>query len=113
MSSDMQFECKRCLTCCATDGYVYVTEREIEQIATYLNFEISFFINTYCVIIRPRFALKSLKNGTCIFLSDKGCVIYPVRPSQCVEFPLKWRTSTAHEYCKGLQQLATKESSCR
>jgi len=96
------FVCKRCLTCCKTEGYVYVTDNDIESIAAYLNLEKSYLLNTYCDIIRPRFALKSMKNGSCIFLNERGCIIYDVRPAQCQQFPHTWKTRDAEEYCKGL-----------
>jgi uncharacterized protein len=99
---DKIFNCRKCLTCCKTDGYVYVTDADISRIADFLKFENSFFKNNYCDIIRPRFALKSIKNGSCIFLNERGCIIYDVRPTQCEQFPHTWKTSNAHEYCKGL-----------
>lgn len=97
------FTCTQCSNCCKIEGYAYVTQVEIEQIAAYLNFEIPFFLDHYCDIIRPRFSLKSFENGACFFLNDYGCIIYDVRPQQCKDFPHKWKTKDAEEYCKGLR----------
>ena len=105
MTTDVNdFKCLRCMACCRTSGYVYLTEGEAGAIAAYLGIEISFFLNYYCDIIRPRFALKSFKNDACIFLTDYGCLIYDVRPRQCRTFPLQWRTKDAETYCNALRK---------
>lgn len=49
------------------------------------------FIKEYCVKVdMGAFYMVSIKekdNYDCIFLSDKGCSIYPVRPLQCRNYP--------------------------
>jgi len=99
---DHAFHCNRCLSCCKTDGYVYLQENEVDAIAACLGIEIPLFLEHYCDIIPPRLVLKSFHNNACIFLTETGCLVYQVRPLQCKGFPHVWITSTAESYCEGL-----------
>lgn len=85
----LRFKCTGCGQCCTgAPGYIWVTEAEIEQIAQHLNLSILEFSQRYLRRVKDRFSLLEYpKNFDCIFLKDKKCQIYSVRPSQCRTFP--------------------------
>lgn len=85
----LHFECTGCGQCCTgSPGYIWVNEQEIESIATFLNLSIQEFSHLYLRRVKGRFSLLELpKTYDCIFLKDKKCQIYPVRPTQCRTFP--------------------------
>ncbi len=56
-------------------------------------------------------AIRKLEDGSCIFLEDNKCIIYPVRPAVCRTFPftfkmkdngLRWGISAISHICPGL-----------
>lgn len=101
-----QFECQRCTRCCEQPGDVTLLRGEEEAIATYLKMALYSFVNHYCDMpVTPRLILKKKANDHCIFLTQLGCSIYPARPAQCHDFPIKWRTPASWNYCEGLKKL--------
>jgi len=101
-----EFKCQRCLKCCTNPGYIFIPENEIKPISEYLGISEYDFVNQYCDLIeKPRLTLKTRADGTCIMLDGNACKIHPVKPKQCRDFPIQWRTQDALEYCKGLKQL--------
>ncbi|HEV8050891.1 MAG TPA: YkgJ family cysteine cluster protein, partial [Parachlamydiaceae bacterium] len=60
-----------------------------------------------------RYALVEKKNYDCIFLKDKKCSVYPVRPTQCRTFPW-WMQNLATpedwkeaaKFCEGISDDA-------
>jgi len=98
--------CKECEgNCCIGEsGYIWVSPKEIKDIANYLKIDENIFINTFLIKIGYKFSLKErpYKDGyACIFF-DNGCKIYPVRPNQCKTFPF-W------EYYKNKPEELKKE----
>ena len=86
----LHFECTGCGKCCTGNpGYVWVTEEEIEKIATLLNLPIQLFKTRYIRRVDNRYALieKRTFPHDCVFLKDNQCTIYSVRPKQCRTFP--------------------------
>lgn len=62
------------------------------------------FINTYCRLQRNRqgLSLVDAADGACIMLTpDNACRIQPVKPTQCRDFPTRWRFAGWHERCPG------------
>jgi len=112
----LRFNCTGCGKCCGgVPGYVWVTEQEMLAIAQYLNITVELLKrlyirqrdNRYALIERPKY------NYDCIFLKDKKCSIYPVRPIQCKTFPwweynLKSKDSwqAAAQNCEGINAEA-------
>ena len=49
------------------------------------------FIETYCRLVdigqMKMVSLLEKDNYDCIFLTDKGCMVYPYRPVQCSTYP--------------------------
>jgi Fe-S-cluster containining protein len=114
-----QFDETACKTkcnglCCKEEGYVYLSETEIESIAGYLKIDKEQFLKLYTkkVFYKKKTALVDLHiNGEirCVFLDDNNrCEIYPVRPKQCREFPF-WphlknkKKETLKKLCPGIE----------
>jgi Fe-S-cluster containining protein len=101
------FECQRCNECCRQPGFVYLEAGEAERIADDLKLELYAFTDRFCEVEeRRRLVLKKHADEACIFLRAEGCSIHAVKPRQCRDFPVKWRTPRSLEYCAGLKKLA-------
>lgn len=92
--SGLNFKCKEgCVDCCANEsGFVFLSSRDIEHIAKATALTIQQAIEVYTRVFvsdsKERFrVLKEYSNNKCIFLTDKGCSIYPDRPIQCSTYP--------------------------
>lgn len=88
---------KKCKAlCCKGNGYVFLSNKEINEIADYLNIDRETFLKLYTkkAIYGKRIALVDLRiNGEtrCVFLDDNDrCEIYEKRPKQCRDFPF-WK----------------------
>ncbi len=110
------FDPSRCAACegkCCTgeSGYIWLTPKEMENIAAFLAVDIETFKSSYLRKIRYRYSLKERQVGEsfeCIFFDAdaKNCSIYPVRPVQCATFPF-WDYFKEHidevvEECPGI-----------
>ncbi len=103
---EKDFSCRRCGECCRKPGFVYLSEREAEEAAAFLDLEIREFMDRYCDLLdRRQIVLKKLPDEACIFLKGQECVIHPAKPGQCRDFPRKWRTPASFEYCQGLKVI--------
>lgn len=85
----IRFECvPGCANCCSISGYILVAESEFAPIAEFLGLTESRFRKQYIKRYwKNQFALNFPDDSPCGFLTEKGCRIYPVRPSQCETFP--------------------------
>lgn len=110
-SSGLRFKCTGCGQCCTgAPGYVWVTIPEIKQIADHLQLSVEDFQQKYVRQIGERYSLiEHSKTYDCVFLKDKKCQIYSVRPKQCRTFPwwqhnlhseAEW--NEASKYCEGI-----------
>lgn len=107
----LPFKCTGCGQCCTgAPGYVWVTEDEIVAMAEYVQLSLSDFTKRYVRKVGDRLALlERPRNYDCVFLKDKKCQIYPVRPQQCKTFPW-WKENISSpeawkqvgEYCEGV-----------
>ena len=85
--SGLCFSCTQCGDCCRhEEGYVWVTRKEIRNIAQFLNLSEAEVIGRYTRQVGRRLSLVEKPNLDCVFW-DQGCSIYPVRPTQCRVFP--------------------------
>lgn len=114
-SQGLRFECTGCGQCCTgAPGYTWVNEQEIRDIAQHLNISIEEFSRRYLRRVKGRLSLLELpKSYDCIFLKDKKCQIYPVRPTQCRTYPWwpqnlksekEWKE--AARFCEGIRPEA-------
>lgn len=56
--------------------------------AQYLNLSVADFGKKYLRKVGGRYSLlEDAKNFDCVFLKEKKCTIYPVRPTQCRTYP--------------------------
>lgn len=88
----LRFECTGCGQCCTgAPGYIWVTDEEIAQIADQLQMNIDDFRRQYVRTVGNKQSLTEREaspgNYDCVFLKDKKCQIYSVRPKQCRTFP--------------------------
>jgi uncharacterized protein len=111
----LRFQCTECGQCCTgAPGYTWVSEEEIATIAYHLNLSLKEFSKRYLRRVMGRQALLELpRTYDCIFLKDKKCQIYSVRPKQCRTFPW-WRQNLsspeaweeAAKHCEGINPMA-------
>lgn len=107
----LNFKCTECGKCCTgSPGYVWVTEQEINAIATHLNLTVDDFSARYVRLVDERYSLlEHAQTYDCAFLKDRKCQIYSVRPKQCRTFPwwpknLKSKEDwqNAAKFCEGI-----------
>jgi Fe-S-cluster containining protein len=110
----LRFKCTQCGKCCTgSPGYVWVSDAEIDEMATFLKIDKELFIRTYTREVSGRRALKEVRVSAqeydCVFLKNKMCQLYNFRPKQCRTFPW-WSENLSSEktwtelnsYCEGV-----------
>ncbi len=140
----IHFECQNCGACCSQSNLlVTVTGKDIMRIAAALDIgpdDLLHILDFYVVdentplpkgmrdippIMTEKglayVALRKFEDGSCIFLEDNKCMIYPVRPAVCKAFPftfkiadggLNWGISAMSHICPGIGEgPLVKESS--
>ena len=87
-----QFQCRRCGTCCRWEGYVLLTEADVNELSAHLNMTIDTFVEKYTRLAsnRTQLSLIEASDGACCFLDGNACRVYPARPQQCRTFPKEW-----------------------
>lgn len=85
----VKFKCRECGRCCGGfPGYVWLSKDDIKKIANFLQLTEKIFIIRYTRVAHGKISLTECRtNYDCIFLKDKKCQIYAVRPEQCRTFP--------------------------
>src|SRR5581483_10873752 len=111
----LKFSCTQCGKCCTgRPGYTWVSLDEIEAIAQFLQISPNEVVSKYLRKIEGKWAL--LENSStfdCVFLKDKKCSIYEVRPHQCRTFPWWLQNLQSEEdwqkaksFCEGINEEA-------
>jgi uncharacterized protein len=103
----IKFKCKGCGKCCfGFSGYVWLTSKDIEEISSFLNLSKKEFLKKYTRSIFGRISLIELPAPTysCIFLEDKKCTIYKVRPFQCKAYPFWTNNFTSQKSFQEVQK---------
>jgi Fe-S-cluster containining protein len=111
----LRFACQAgCTACCEVEGYVYLSEADVEKAARYLQMTAEEFERRYVYRTRHRLRLRKPRDGRqCHFLVDGGCAIHPAKPTQCRLFPFwpelvenraAWKRAAKH--CPGIGQGA-------
>jgi Fe-S-cluster containining protein len=114
-SQGLRFECTGCGKCCTgSPGYIWVNQEEIDQMSEFLQLSVADFCRRYLRHVKGRYSLLEMpRSYDCIFLKDRKCQIYAVRPTQCRTFP--WWTKNlkseqdwkeAARFCEGIQASA-------
>lgn len=91
-SAGLRFSCKKCSACCRYDsGYVFISEKDLVDLAAELKMDANGFQKTYCRWVTgwqgtETLSLKEKSNNDCI-LWNSGCSVYNARPLQCRAFP--------------------------
>ena len=112
----LRFKCTECGKCCTgPSGNVWVSDKEMTAIAEFLKISLGLFKRKYVRLREKSYALVEMKsqNHDCVFLKDKKCSIYPVRPVQCRTYPW-WQENLnsgeswklAAESCEGINEEA-------
>ena len=114
----LNFKCTECGKCCTgAPGFVWVTEAEMETLATQLNLSLAVFKRKYTRQRDNRYSLteRISPNGEhdCVFLKDRKCTVYQARPKQCRTYPW-WKENLkspeswklAAEECEGINLQA-------
>ncbi len=90
----LHFECMECGGCCAGpgEGYIWVTQAEIEIIADFLKMTVGQLRQKYLRRVSLRTTIiEHPTTKDCIFLEhcagQRRCAIYSVRPAQCRSWP--------------------------
>ena len=73
-------QCGRC--CTGAPGYVWVTRKEVAELAKLLDTTVERFAKRYLRKVGRRYSLKEKANYDCVFYED-GCTVYSARPHQC------------------------------
>lgn len=88
----VDFTCQRCGHCCSGEpGFVFLSDEEIDRLSTFLEMKREEFLEVYTRKIdmgdHYEISLRERANYSCILLSDRGCMVYSVKPQQCTTYP--------------------------
>lgn len=98
------FECQRCTACCRWPGQVRLTDAEISRLAAFKNMTEHDFIQQFTRLTSERrgLALMEKPNGECVFLDGENCIVQPVKPQQCRDFPNLWNFPGFEKTCRAI-----------
>jgi Fe-S-cluster containining protein len=110
MAQRPRFECQPgCTECCRQQGFVYLTEADLQRAAKFLGMSTRAFGRKFVYRTRNLRRLRVPGKVHCHFLKDGGCSIHQAKPTQCrafpfwpelVEKPRAWRKTAA--FCPGI-----------
>jgi uncharacterized protein len=108
----LRFECTCCGACCIVHGdhaYVYLTKRNVVEIAHFLGMSTDAFYQKFCTEDENGHIILTMEDEQCNFLQERKCQIYPVRPAQCRAWPIltehlndKYWNGVLREFCPGI-----------
>ena len=106
--SSKTFRCIRCGACCRWEGPVRVSEKEVDAIAEFLRIPLRDFLRDHTVLTADRrsLSLKEKPDGSCCYYDphSRCCMIQPVKPAQCRNFPVQWNFPGWEKLCAGAQR---------
>jgi len=88
-SKGVKFECTGSGKCCVSReeyGYVYLTLKDRQRLASYFKSPTRKFTREYCTSEDGLFYLKDFTRS-CRFLQGTRCGVYEARPAQCRTWP--------------------------
>lgn len=80
------FSCTLCGDCCKGYGGTYLSETDIDAIASFVGVSRDRLKSIYTRKSGNRRVIAQGENGYCIFW-DKVCTIHPVKPGMCRQWP--------------------------
>ena len=84
----LRFECQSgCTKCCEQQGFVYLTESDLERLAAYLKMSPAAFEKRYVYRTKNLRRLRVPRAAQCPFLKSDGCSVHTAKPLQCRTFP--------------------------
>ena len=84
----IRFECQPgCTRCCDQQGFVYLTEEDIDRLAAYLKIPPAEFEKRHVYRTRNQRRLRVPRHARCSFLDAGGCSVHAAKPLQCRTFP--------------------------
>lgn len=83
--SAFSYACHACSRCCH-DKIIHLNPYEVARLAQHLCIGTSEFLAQYTAA--GGIALKRVKDGACIFLTENGCAVHAARPLVCRIYPL-------------------------
>ena len=96
-------DCSFCNLCCI-EGVLYLDEEDIKRISNYLKINPKSLVEQY-----TNYNLKTGEikiNMPCSFLKNNQCIIYPVRPGVCRNYPVFVQNNDI-VYLYGIEYCAT------
>lgn len=111
----LPFKCTGCGKCCTGGpGAVWVSDKEVAEIAAHLGITPIEFMKKYTRLIDGRRSLnEDPKTYDCVFLDGSKCSLYHLRPKQCRTYPfwpqhLKSKNAweEASQWCEGMAPTA-------
>lgn len=98
------YECQRCAACCRWPGQVRVTDAEIARLAAFKAISEHDFIQQFTRLHPDRrgLALQEKPDGSCVFLDGNDCLVQPVKPQQCRDFPNLWNFPGFEKVCHAI-----------
>lgn len=94
-------ECDRCTACCRWPGQVRLSDENVARMSEHLGMSEFDFIQKYTELNASRTALllKNRSSGACVMLDDDACIVNPVKPQQCRDFPNLWNFPGFESVC--------------
>ena len=106
----MRFACQPgCTKCCEQQGFVYLTEDDIERLAGFVGLSPRDFEAAHVYRTRHQRRLLVPRHAQCSFLVEGGCSVHEAKPLQCRTFPFwpdlvgntrNWKKTG--EWCPGI-----------
>lgn len=106
--------CSGCTTCCRWPGDVLFKPEDLPAVAAFLAMDEHECADTFFELSDDRRHLKTAptEDGSCIFITPDGCLVYPHRPAQCRSFPYEWQRPERYymDQCALFRALCARQS---
>ena len=84
-----------------------VTDAEITRLSAFKAMSEHDFIQQFTKLHRDRrgLVLQEKPDGSCVFLHGNDCLVQPVKPQQCRDFPNLWNFPGFEKVCHAIPRL--------
>lgn len=106
LDKDLTYECQKCGYCCRNVGFISLSSDEIEKISTNIKKQPVQFLSVRMItsnkemtptVVFDQFQSVKDNNLYCMFLKNKRCSIYNLRPSTCQAYPFTIVPFSTHQ----------------